>query len=89
MAIIKNFTNSKNEEKRTLKRDIAEEHAAILRQRRAEMDAPNAQFFTWEEVQLILKKSKIKKQTSKYFNFDFQYNTKTFILLSPTKNNYE
>jgi hypothetical protein len=61
MATIETLPNFGNEEKWTLESEIAEEHAVILRKRRAEMDASNAQFFTWEEVQEILKKNKIKK----------------------------
>lgn len=34
--------------------DMLQEHAAILRTRRAAMTAPDAQFFTWEEAQQIL-----------------------------------
>ncbi len=34
--------------------DMLAEHAAILRERRAAMTAPDAQFFTWEEAQQIL-----------------------------------
>jgi hypothetical protein len=34
--------------------DILAEHAAILRERRVAMTAPDAQFFTWEEAQHIL-----------------------------------
>ena len=34
--------------------DIIEEHAAILSERRAAMNMPDAQFFTWEEAQNIL-----------------------------------
>lgn len=33
---------------------VLEEHAAVLRQRREEMNAKDAQFFTWEEAQQIL-----------------------------------
>ena len=34
--------------------DVLAEHAAILRERRIAMEAPDAQFFTWEEAQQIL-----------------------------------
>ena len=37
-----------------LEEEVMEEHAAILRERRAAMNAPDAQFFTWEEAQEIL-----------------------------------
>ena len=35
--------------------EIIEEHAVVLRERRVAMSASNAQFFTWEEAQKILK----------------------------------
>jgi hypothetical protein len=38
--------------------EVMEEHAAILRQRRLAMNAADAQFFTWEEAQNILKNRK-------------------------------
>jgi hypothetical protein len=34
--------------------DMLEEHAVILRTRRAAMTAPDAKFYTWEEAQHIL-----------------------------------
>ena len=37
-----------------LEDNILEEHAAILKERRAAMSTPDAQFFTWEEAQQIL-----------------------------------
>ena len=36
-----------------LEDNILEEHATILKERRAAMSTPDAQFFTWEEAQLI------------------------------------
>ncbi len=44
-----------------LEDNILEEHAAILRERRTAMSAPDAQFFTWEEAQQILAKRKAEK----------------------------
>ena len=41
--------------------NILEEHAAILRERKAAMSAPDAQFFTWEEAQQILANRKAEK----------------------------
>jgi hypothetical protein len=41
--------------------DVLEEHKAILKERRAAMIAPDAQFFTWEEAQEILANRKAKK----------------------------
>ena len=43
-----------NKEDMVLEEEVMEEHAAILRERRAAMNAPDAQFFTWEEAQEIL-----------------------------------
>ena len=37
---------------------VLEEHAAILRERRASMNSVDAQFFTWEEAQQVLAKRK-------------------------------
>jgi hypothetical protein len=34
--------------------EVLEEHAAVLKKRRAAMTAPDAQFFTWEEAQNIV-----------------------------------
>lgn len=45
----------------SLDETVAEEHAMILRERRAEMDAPDAKFFTWEEAQIILSNRKKSK----------------------------
>ena len=42
------------DETHLISEDVLEEHAAILRTRRAEMSAPDAKFFTWEEAQHIL-----------------------------------
>jgi hypothetical protein len=33
---------------------VLEEHTAILRDRRNAMQAPNAQFYSWEQAQIIL-----------------------------------
>jgi hypothetical protein len=44
-----------------LSADVLEDHAAILRERRAAMSAPDAQFFSWEEAQTILANRKIEK----------------------------
>lgn len=41
--------------------DVLEEHAVILRERRAAITAPDAQFFTWEEAQQILANHKREK----------------------------
>ncbi len=38
----------------TISDDVLEEHAAILRARRQALSEPNAQFFSWEEAQLML-----------------------------------
>ena len=43
-----------NKEDVVFEEDVLEEHSVILRERRAAMNAPDAQFFTWEEAQLIL-----------------------------------
>ena len=37
-----------------LEDNILEEHATILKERRAAMSTSDAQFFTWEEAQQIL-----------------------------------
>ena len=43
-----------NKEDMVFEEDVLEEHSVILRERRTAMNAPNAQFFTWEEAQQIL-----------------------------------
>ena len=43
-----------NKEDVVFEEDVLEEHSVILRERRAAMNAPDAQFFTWEEAQEIL-----------------------------------
>jgi hypothetical protein len=44
--------------------DVLEEHAAILEERYAAMNAPDAEFFTWEEAQKILANRKRQKATA-------------------------
>jgi hypothetical protein len=56
-----NVKVTKDDETWSLDDTVAEEHAVILRQRRAEMDSPDAQFFTWEEAQTILSNRKKTK----------------------------
>jgi hypothetical protein len=46
-----------------MNKEIKEKHAAMLRERRVAMSAPDAQFFTWEEAQQILANRKAQKQT--------------------------
>ena len=43
-----------NKEDMVFEEDVLEEHSVVLRERRAAMNAPDAQFFTWEEAQEIL-----------------------------------
>ena len=43
-----------NKEDMVFEEDVLQEHSVILRERRASMNAPDAQFFTWEEAQQIL-----------------------------------
>ena len=43
-----------NKEDTVFEEDVLEEHSVVLRERRAAMNAPDAQFFTWEEAQEIL-----------------------------------
>ncbi len=38
--------------------DVLEEHATILRERKAAINSADAQFFTWEEAQQVLGKRK-------------------------------
>ncbi len=38
--------------------DVLEEHAAILKERRTNMAASDAQFFTWTEAQQVLENRK-------------------------------
>jgi Fungal ubiquitin-associated domain len=40
---------------------VLEEHAAILRDRRKAMQAPDAQFYTWEQAQTVLANRKANK----------------------------
>jgi hypothetical protein len=40
---------------------VLEEHAAILRDRRKGMQAPDAQFYSWEQAQTILANRKADK----------------------------
>jgi hypothetical protein len=47
------------------KSEIFKEHAVVLRERRAAMSAPNAQFFTWKEAQQILANRKVENGTNK------------------------
>ena len=44
-----------NKEDTVLEEEVMEEHAAILRERRAAMNAPDAQFFTWDNRKILKK----------------------------------
>jgi hypothetical protein len=47
----------------TIETDVLEEHARILEERYAAMNAPDAKFFTWDEAQQILANRKRQKTT--------------------------
>ncbi len=48
----------------SIEADVLEEHAAILEERYVAMNAPDAEFFTWEEAQKILANRKRQKATT-------------------------